>query len=70
MAKSRLAIGAIIGAAAGVIAGVLTAPKSGKEIRTDLKDKAGGLKTKAESRRDEIVDKTKNAVDDLMKNQK
>jgi len=40
----RFAIGAIVGAAVGVVAGVLTAPKSGKETRAELKDKAGDFK--------------------------
>ena len=32
-------------AAAGFAAGILTAPKSGKETRADIKKKAGELKT-------------------------
>ena len=36
----KLAIGTGIAAAAGFVAGVLTAPKSGKETRADLKAKA------------------------------
>lgn len=39
MSKGKVALGAIIGAAAGVVAGILTAPKSGKETRADLKKK-------------------------------
>jgi len=34
----KLAIGTIIAAAAGYVAGILTAPKSGKETRKDIKD--------------------------------
>lgn len=34
----RFAIAAVIAAAAGYVAGVLTAPKSGKETRQDIKD--------------------------------
>lgn len=39
MSKStkRWAIGALIAAAAGYVAGILTAPKSGKETRADIK---------------------------------
>lgn len=39
MSKSakRFAIGAIFAAAAGYVAGILTAPKSGKETREDIK---------------------------------
>jgi gas vesicle protein len=33
----RVAIGSGIAAAAGFVAGVLTAPKSGKETRADIK---------------------------------
>ena len=41
MAKNKkFGIGIIIGAIAGVLAGFLTAPKSGKETREDLKKKA------------------------------
>lgn len=50
MGKARFAIGAVIGAVAGVIAGVLTAPKSGKETRADLKQKAGELKHGADEK--------------------
>lgn len=43
----KFAIGAIVAAAAGYIAGILTAPKSGKETRQDIKDTA--IKTKQEA---------------------
>lgn len=36
----RFAVGAVLAAAAGYVAGVLTAPKSGKETRQDIKDTA------------------------------
>lgn len=36
----RWALGAMIAAAAGYVAGLLTAPKSGKETREDIKDTA------------------------------
>lgn len=36
----RFAIGAVVAAAAGYVAGILTAPKSGKETRKDIKDTA------------------------------
>lgn len=44
----KFALGAIIGAAAGVVAGILTAPKSGKETRADIKAKAEELKQDAD----------------------
>lgn len=50
MAKGKFALGAIIGAAAGIVAGLLTAPKSGKETRADIKDKASELKENAARR--------------------
>jgi len=34
----RFAVGATVAAAAGYVAGILTAPKSGKETREDLRD--------------------------------
>ncbi len=46
--KVAIGIGVAIGAAAGVAAGILTAPKSGKETRADIKNKAGELKVEAE----------------------
>ena len=36
----KFAIGAVIAAAAGYVAGILTAPKSGKETRQDIKETA------------------------------
>jgi gas vesicle protein len=36
----KIAIGAAIAAVAGFLAGILTAPKSGKETRQDIKDTA------------------------------
>lgn len=34
----KFAVGAVIAAAAGFVTGILTAPKSGKETRQDIKD--------------------------------
>lgn len=49
MAKDKkFGLGILIGAIAGVIAGLLTAPKSGKETRQDIKNKAGEIKGTAE----------------------
>lgn len=36
----KFAIGAVLAAAAGYVAGILTAPKSGKETRKDIKNAA------------------------------
>jgi len=46
--SKRLAVGTVIAAAAGYIAGILTAPKSGKETRADIKDAAERTYTTAE----------------------
>ena len=48
MSKGKFALGALFGAAVGVIAGILTAPKSGKETRAELKVKAEQAKQKAD----------------------
>ena len=48
MTKGKFVLGALIGAAAGVVAGMLTAPKSGKETRADLKSKAHDLRERTE----------------------
>lgn len=61
----KFAIGALIGAAAGVVAGVLTAPKSGKETRADLKHKAVELKEKAGDKADEAKTKAGKTAEDV-----
>ncbi len=48
--KAKFTFGALIGAAAGIVAGMLTAPKSGRETRADLKLKARELKAGAAKR--------------------
>lgn len=44
----KFAIGTLFAAAAGYLAGILTAPKSGKETRNDIKDAAAKGVTEAE----------------------
>jgi gas vesicle protein len=44
----KFAIGALLAAAAGYVAGLLTAPKSGKETREDIKEGAKATYTAAE----------------------
>jgi gas vesicle protein len=65
MAKGKFALGAMIGAAAGIVAGLLTAPKSGKETRSDIKDKATELKENAARRGAEAKDYSDDMVTDL-----
>lgn len=65
MRVSKLAVGAIIGAATGVVAGILTAPKSGKETREDIKDKATEAKDKVLTRKDDLVFTAEEIADDI-----
>jgi gas vesicle protein len=44
----KLAIGAALAGAVGYVTGILTAPKSGKETREDIADRADELKEGAE----------------------
>lgn len=46
----KLALGAVVAGAIGYVAGILTAPKSGKETRKDIKDKTGQVIAEAEKR--------------------
>lgn len=48
--NKKWAIGALIAATAGFIAGILTAPKSGKETREDIKDTANRVVSIAEKK--------------------
>ena len=64
-AKGKLAVGAIIGAAVGVVAGVLTAPKSGRETRSDIRNKAEDAKDQASLKRDDVVFKAEEIADDV-----
>jgi len=50
----KLALGASIAAAAGFITGILTAPKSGKETRQDVKNTANNVKREAEKKLKEL----------------
>lgn len=56
----KLALGALIAGVAGYVTGILTAPKSGKETRKDISDKAGQAKQETEqalqSAHDEVTD--------------
>lgn len=61
----RFAFGAIIGVVAGVVAGVLTAPKSGKETRSDIKTKAHELKEKAAESSDAALHKASKVAESI-----
>ena len=66
MAKGKVLLGAIVGAAAGFVAGVLTAPKSGKETRADLKIKANEKKDEAIAKGKEVRGKAGSAAEDVV----
>ncbi len=68
MSKGKFALGAIIGAAAGLVAGFLTAPKSGKETRADLKAKAEEIKSDAEKKAKDLKKQGDKVVKDTKKN--
>src|SRR3989344_4511530 len=46
----KFALGTIFAAIAGYVTGILTAPKSGKETREDIKDTAVKVKNEAEEK--------------------
>lgn len=52
--KKKLAIGAAVGVVTGFVAGILTAPKSGKETRKDIKDTANKVTREAEKKLKEL----------------
>jgi gas vesicle protein len=64
MAKKKFGLGIILGAIAGVLAGFLTAPKSGKETREDLKNKALDIKGSAERKLKDAHKELGNMADD------
>ncbi|MEI6053963.1 MAG: YtxH domain-containing protein [Candidatus Saccharibacteria bacterium] len=77
MKKGKFALGALIGAAAGLVAGIITAPKSGKETRADIKKKAIQAKDMAikdakfvAGKADEIIDQAKVTAKDISKEAK
>lgn len=58
----KFAIGTILAALAGYIAGILTAPKSGKDTRQDIKDTTSRTIAEAEQR----LKKLHTQMDDLL----
>lgn len=59
MSKGRFSLGLVIGALTGLVAGILSAPKSGKETRDELKKKAEDIKDKAVDFKKDTEDKAK-----------
>ena len=64
MSKGKLALGALVSAAAGFVTGILTAPKSGKETRADIKAKADEMKSEADKKARELKKQADSAVKD------
>ena len=61
--NKKLAIGALIGAAAGIVTGLLTAPKSGKETRKDIKDTASKVFIEAEKKLKSLYSELTDLID-------
>lgn len=59
----KIAIGAAIAGAVGYVTGILTAPKSGKETRADIADKAGDIKEAAEKELAELQAELKDVLE-------
>jgi gas vesicle protein len=61
-----VAILALVAFGAGVATGLLTAPKSGKETREDLKKASGKLKEELDKRYSEVQGSLSDAIDQAM----
>lgn len=61
---SKWAIGAVFAGLLGYIAGVLTAPKSGKETREDIKNTANRVVSEAEKRLKKVHSELAVVIDD------
>ncbi len=64
----KIAIGSSIAAVAGYVAGVLTAPKSGKQTRGDIKNVADKTAAEAEKDLKKLHTELSDLVDDAKKN--
>ncbi len=62
--NKKWAVGAVIAALAGFIAGILTAPKSGKETREDIKDTANRVVSEAEKQLKKIHSEMNVVIED------
>lgn len=60
--NKKWALGAILAAIGGYVTGILTAPKSGKETRQDIKDEAVKLKVEAEKKLKELHTELDNVI--------
>lgn len=62
--NKKWAIGALLAGVAGFIAGILTAPKSGKETREDIKDTANRVVSEAEKQLKKIHSEMNVVIED------
>jgi gas vesicle protein len=60
----KIALGALVAGAAGYVAGILTAPKSGKETRQDIADKAAELKEESIAQLQDLRDELDSLLDE------
>jgi len=65
MSKGKFAVGALIGAVAGFVAGIITAPKSGKETRAEIKVAAGDVKANVTDKINKVTSEAGIVVDDV-----
>ena len=72
--QCRFCMGLLIGGALGALAGIFFAPKSGKELRSDIKDKGSevlkdvkNIYTDTGTKTKEIIGKAKYQVKELKK---
>jgi gas vesicle protein len=62
--NKKWAVGALVAATAGFIAGILTAPKSGKETREDIKNTANRVVSEAEKQLKKVHSEMNVVIDD------
>jgi gas vesicle protein len=72
--QCRFRMGLLIGAALGALAGIFFAPKSGKELRSDIKDKGSAvlkdvknIYADASTKTKEIIEEAKHQAKELKK---
>jgi gas vesicle protein len=58
----KVAIGSVVAGAVGYLAGVLTAPKSGKQTRKDIANKAGDIVGDTEDQLQDLNDELKDLI--------
>ena len=63
--NGKWAIGAVVAGVAGFVTGILTAPKSGKETREDIKNAASKAKAEAEKNLKVLHSELNKAIDEV-----